>query len=47
MENRTVVNLSDAEETTNIYTWVENGYWYMLNSDIDKSELIKIIEYLK
>lgn len=44
---RTVIYLTDAKGSTNALTWIENGYWYMINSDIDKSELIKIIEYLK
>lgn len=47
INDRTVVYLTDAKGSTNAFTWIENGYWYMLDADIDKAELIKIIEYLK
>ena len=47
INDRTVVYLTDAKGSTNSFTWLENGYWFMINSDIDKSELIKIIEYLE
>lgn len=47
INDRTVLYLTDMKGSTNAFTWIENGYWYMLDADIDKSELIKIIEYLK
>lgn len=47
INDRIVIYLTDVKGSTNALTWIENGYWYMINSDIDKSELIKIIEYLK
>lgn len=47
INDRTVIYLTDAKGSTNAFTWIENGYWYMLDADIDKAELIKIIEYLK
>lgn len=47
VKDRTIMYLTDAKGNTNVFTWIENGYWYMLDADIDKAELMKIIEYLK
>jgi len=44
INDRTVVYFTDAKGSSNVFTWIENGYWYMLASDINREELIKIIE---
>lgn len=46
INNRKVIYLTNPEGNTNVFTWSENGYWYMLDSDIEKAEMIKIIENL-
>ena len=47
INHRTIVHLTDDEGTANIFSWLENGYWYMLSSSIDTVEMIKILENLK
>ena len=42
--DHTVIYLTHPEKNTNILTWVENGYEFLISADIDKSELIKILE---
>ncbi len=46
INDRDVIFMTDGEEKNKIFTWVEGGYWYMINSDIEYSELVKIIENL-
>ncbi len=47
INHRTIVHLTDDEGMVNIFSWLENGYWYMLSSTIDTAEMIKILENLR
>ncbi len=45
INNRNVIYIDD-NGNNNIFTWVENGYWHMIDSDIEYTEIIKVIENL-